>query len=328
MMNRRSNWISLAFAGALAVGAASHAEKPAGSDYPQRPIRLLVPSPPGGPSDFAARLVAPRLSEALGQNVVVDTRQSVNGVIATEIAAKSAPDGLTLAIGNNGTHVINASLYRKLPYDPLRDFAPVTQMISAASVLVGSPKFAPRTFQDLVAAAKKDPGKYNIGVAGAQGQITTAVLKFASGMKLNDIPYKGSAPTEFAVMSHEVELAFLSVPVVTPHVRSGRMKAYGVSTAKRVPLIPDVPTIAEAGIPGFEFGNWHGLFAPRATPDAIVRRLHKEVAHIFQDADLRKLVIARGSDIIVNTPEEFGARLKRDVERFRKIIADAGIPQL
>jgi tripartite-type tricarboxylate transporter receptor subunit TctC len=192
----------------------SHAAQAAGADYPQRPIRLLTPSPPGGPSDFAARLIAPRLSEALGQNVVVDTRQSVNGVIATEIAAKSAPDGLTLAIGNNGTHVINASLYKKLPYDPVRDFVAITQMISAASVLIGSPKFAPRTFQELVAAAKKDPGKYNIGVAGAQGQITTAVLKFASGMKLNDIPYKGSAPTEIAVMSGEVELAFLSVPVV------------------------------------------------------------------------------------------------------------------
>jgi tripartite-type tricarboxylate transporter receptor subunit TctC len=306
----------------------SHAAQAAGADYPQRPIRLLTPSPPGGPSDFAARLIAPKLSEALGQNVVVDTRQSVNGIIATEIAAKSAPDGLTLAIGNNGTHVINASLYKKLPYDPVRDFVAITQMISAASVLIGSPKFAPRTFQELVAAAKKDPGKYNIGVAGAQGQITTAVLKFASGMKLNDIPYKGSAPTEIAVMSGEVELAFLSVPVVTPHVKAGRMKAYGVSTGKRVPLIPDVPTIAESGVVGFEFGNWHGLFAPRGTPDAIVRRLHKEVAHIFTNRELRDFVIARGSDIIVSTPDEFAVKLKNDVERFRKIIAEAGIPQL
>ena len=327
-MKRHWYWIPVALAGLSAIGSAGHAVPPAPADYPQRPIRLLVPSPPGGPSDFAARLIAPKLSEALGQNVVVDTRQSVNGIIATEIAAKSAPDGLTLVIGNNGTHVINASLYKKLPYDPLRDFTAITQMITAASVLVGSPKFSPRTFQELVAAAKKDPGKYNIGVAGAQGQITTAVLKFASGMKLNDIPYKGSAPTEIAVMSHEVELAFLSVPVVTPHVKAGRMKAFGVSTAKRVPLIPEVPTIAESGVPGFEFGNWHGLFAPRGTPEPIVRRLHQEVARIFQNKELRDFVIARGSDIIVNTPDEFSAKLKRDVERFRKLIADAGIPQL
>ncbi|OGA09624.1 MAG: hypothetical protein A2W68_07500 [Betaproteobacteria bacterium RIFCSPLOWO2_02_64_14] len=327
-MTLHSCRILVAAAALAAFTCSSHAAQPARPDYPQRPIRLLVPSPPGGPSDFAARLIAPKLSEALGQNVVVDPRQSVNGIIATEIAAKSTPDGLTLAIGNNGTHVINASLYKKLPYDPLRDFAPITQMISAASVLVGSPKFTPRTFQELVAAAKKNPGKYNIGVAGAQGQITTAVLKYASGMKLNDIPYKGSAPTEFAVISGEVELAFLSVPVVTPHVKSGRMKAFGVSTAKRVPLIPDVPTIAESGVPGFEFGNWHGLFAPRGTPEPIVRRLHKEIAQIFQEKELRAFVIARGSDIIVNTPDEFSAKLKRDVERFRKLIADAGIPRL
>lgn len=325
-LNSHSVWVAVAWL--VASAGAGYAAQPAGADYPQRPIRLLTPSPPGGPSDFAARLIAPKLSEALGQNVVVDTRQSVNGVIATEIAAKSAPDGLTLAIGNNGTHVINASLYKKLPYDPLRDFVAITQMISAASVLIGSPKFAPRTFQELVAAAKKDPGKYNIGVAGAQGQITTAVLKFASGMKLNDIPYKGSAPTEIAVMSGEVELAFLSVPVVTPHVKAGRMKAYGVSTAKRVPLIPDVPTIAESGVAGFEFGNWHGLFAPRGTPDAIVRRLHKEVVQVFANKELRDFVIARGSDIIVSSPDEFAAKLKHDVERFRKIIAEAGIPQL
>lgn len=327
-MKVRLHSISAALIWLAAGTCVGHAAAPAGTDYPQRPIRLLTPSPPGGPSDFAARLIAPKLSEALGQNVVVDSRQSVNGVIATEIAAKSAPDGLTLAIGNNGTHVINASLYKKLPYDPVRDFVPISQMISAASVLVGSPKFAPRNFQELVAAAKKDPGKYNIGVAGAQGQITTAVLKFASGMKLNDVPYKGSAPTEIAVMSGEVELAFLSVPVVTPHVKGGRMKAFGVSTAKRVPLIPDVPTIAESGVPGFEFGNWHGLFAPKGTPDPIVRRLHKEVVQIFANKELRDFVIARGSDIIVSSPEQFAVKLKHDVERFRKIIVEAGIPQL
>ena len=313
------------FCGSIACCAAQ-AQAP--QDYPARPLRLLIPSPPGGPSDFAGRLVAPKLSEALGQNVVVDTRQSVNGIIATELAARSAPDGLTLAIGNNGTHVINASLYKKLPYDPIRDFIGVSQMITAASTLVASSKFTPKTFQEMVALARKDPGKYNIAVAGAQGQITTAVLKFAAGIKLNDVPYKGSAPSEIAVMSHEVELAFLSVPVVTPHVRAGRMKALGVSTAKRVPLLPDVPTIAESGLPGFEFGNWHGLFVPAGTPDRIVRRLHKEVVRIFESKEIRDLVINRGSDIIASSPEEFAAKLKSDVPRFRQIMAQTGLPQL
>jgi tripartite-type tricarboxylate transporter receptor subunit TctC len=318
----------LAIAGVHASIACCVAQAQTGQDYPTRPLRLLIPSPPGGPSDFAGRLIAPKLSEALGQNVVVDTRQSVNGVIATELAARSAPDGLTLAIGNNGTHVINASLYRKLPYDPIRDFVAVSQMITAASTLVASPKLAAKTFQEMVALAKKDPGKYNIAVAGAQGQITTAVLKHAAGIKLNDIPYKGSAPSEIAVMSHEVELAFLSVPVVTPHVRAGRMKALGVSTAKRVSLLPDVPTIAESGLPGFEFGNWHGLFVPAGTPDRIVRRLHKEIVRIFETKEIRDLVVNRGSDIIASSPEEFAAKLKADVPRFRKIMAEAGLPQL
>ena len=201
-------------------------------------------------------------------------------------------------------------------------------MITAASTLVASTKFAPKTFQDMAALAKKDPGKYNIAVAGAQGQITTAVLKFAAGIKLNDVPYKGSAPSEVAVISHEVELAFLSVPVVTPHVRAGRMKALGVSTAKRVPLLPEVPTIAESGLPGFEFGNWHGLFVPAGTPDRIVRRLHKEVVRIFEGKEIRDIVVSRGSDIIASSPEEFAAKLKADVPRFRKIMAETGLPQL
>ena len=302
--------------------------QPTGQDYPSRPIRLLIPSPPGGPSDFAGRLIAPKLSESLGQNVVVDTRQSVNGVIATELAARSSPDGLTLAIGNNGTHVINASLYKKLPYDPVRDFAPISLLISAASALVAYPKLAPATFQEFVAAAKRQPGRMTIAVAGAQGQITTAVLKHLAGIKLNDIPYKGSSPSEVAVMSGEVDVAFLSVPVVTPHVRAGRMKALGVSTAQRSPLLPDVPTIAEAGIPGFEFGNWHGLFAPARTPDVIVRRLHQELVRIFSNKEVRELVVARGSDIVLNSPEEFARKLRNDIQRFRAIMLEAGVPQL
>lgn len=299
-----------------------------GQDYPARPLRLLIPSPPGGPSDFVGRLIAPKLSEFLGQNVVVDTRQSVNGVIATELAARSAPDGLTLAIGNNGTHVINASLYKKLPYDPVRDFVGVSALVTAGSAFVASPKLAARNFQEFVAMAKKEPGRYNVAIAGGQGQISTAVLKHAAGIKLNDIPYKGSAPSEIALMSSEVDVAFLSVPVVAPHVRSGKMKALGVGTFKRSTLLPDVATLAEQGLTGFEFSNWHGLFVPAGTPDRIVRRLNKEVWRTFEVKEIRDLVLNRGSEIIVNTPEEFGAKLKNDVQRFRKVMAEAGVPQL
>ncbi|MGZ9038955.1 MAG: Bug family tripartite tricarboxylate transporter substrate binding protein, partial [Burkholderiales bacterium] len=254
----------------------------AAQDTSRRPIRLLVPSPAGGPSDFAARLISPKLSEALGRNVIVDNRQSVNGILATEIAAKSPPDGNTLLIGNNGTMVMNHGLYKKLPYDALRDFVPITQLVSAGTALVASPKFAPQTFRDFVAAARKDPGKINIGVAGANGAVGTEVLKQAARIKLTNIPYKGSAPTEQAIFAGEVEVALLSVPVVTPHVKSGRMKIYGVTMAKRSNLLPDVPTIQEQGLEGYDFGNWHGLLAPRGTPDRIVREVHREAVRILR----------------------------------------------
>src|SRR5262245_13072767 len=294
-------------------------------DASKRPVRLLVPSPPGGPSDFAARLIAPGLSEALGRNVVVDSRQSVNGVLSMEIAARSAPDGASLAIGNNGTHVINAGLYRKLPYDPLRDFVPVSQLISAGTALVAFPRIAPRTFREFVDAAKKEPGKFNVGVAGANGQVATEVLKAATGIALNNIPYKGSAPTEVALMSGEIDVALLSIPVVVPQAKAGRMRVYGVTTAKRSPQLPDVPTIGESGGEGYEFGNWHALCAPAGTSDKDVRLLYQAVQRIFGKPEIRDVVIARGSEIIAGTPDELAAKLKRDIPRYRKIMAEAGI---
>jgi tripartite-type tricarboxylate transporter receptor subunit TctC len=291
----------------------------------KRPIRLFVPSPPGGPSDFAARLITPGLSEALGRTVVVDARQSVNGIISTEAAAKAAPDGNSLSIGNVGTHVMNTGLYKHLPYDPVRDFAPVGRLVSAGTALVASTRFAPKTFKELVAAAKSEPGKFNIGVAGANGQVGTEVLKYFAGIKLNNVPYKGSSPTEVAILSGEIELALLSIPVVTPQVKAGRMKILGVTTAKRSPMLPDVPTIEEQGLDGYEFGNWHALFAPAGTPAAQVRALNKIVVAILSRPDIREIVANRGNEIVAGSPEELAALLKRDIPKYRSIMAQAGI---
>ena len=296
-----------------------------GQETSKRPIRLLVPSPAGGPSDFAARLVTPKLSEALGRNLIVDNRQSVNGILATEIAAKSPPDGNTLLIGNVGTLVMNVGLYKKLPYDPLRDFVPITQLVSAGTALVATPKFPPQNFKELIAFARKNPGKFNIGVAGANGAVGTEVLKQAAGINLNNIPYKGSSPTEQAIIAGEVELALLSIPVVTPQVKAGRMKIYGVTTAKRSHMLPDVPTIQEQGLEGYEFGNWHGLLAPKGTPDNFVREVHRAAVKVLGTKEMHDLVLARGNEVIANSPEEFAAKLKRDIPRYRKIIADSGI---
>jgi tripartite-type tricarboxylate transporter receptor subunit TctC len=190
---------------------------------------------------------------------------------------------------------------------------------------VVNPKIPPRTFREFVDAAKKEPGKFNVGVAGANGQVSTEVLKSATGIVLNNVPYKGSSPTEIALMSGEIEVALLSIPTVVPQVRAGRMRALGVTTATRSTLLPEVPTIVESGVEGFEFGNWHGLFAPAGTPEKLVRLLHREVVRIFSGREIRDLVVARGSEIIAGTPEELAARLQRDIPKYRKIMADAGI---
>lgn len=291
----------------------------------KRPIRLLVPSAPGGPSDFAARLVSNRLGEAIGQSIIVDNRQSVNGIIASEIGARAVPDGNTLLIGNIGTLVMNVGLYQKLPYDPQRDFMPVSQLVSAGTALVANPKFAPNNFREFVAAAKKDPGGIHIAVAGANGAVATEVLKYMAGITLNNIPYKGSAPSEVAVLSNEVSVALLSIPAVTPHVRQNRMKIYGVTTARRSPLLPDTPTIQEQGLAGYEFGNWHGLLAPKGTSPALIRKLHQAVVKVLSSKDIADVALARGNEIIANSPEEFAANLARDIPRYRNIMASAGM---
>ncbi len=308
---------------AVVAGAAMAAA--ADDDRPTRAVRLLVPSPPGGPSDFAGRLIAPGLGEALGQNVVIDARQSVNGILSMETAAHAAPDGSTLSIGNVGTHVMNTGLYKKLPYDPVRDFAPVGRIISAGTALVANPKFAPNSIRDFFAAAKKDPGKINIAIAGANGQVGTDVLKAMAGIQLNNVPYKGSSPAELAVMSGEVEVSLLSIPIVTPYIKSGRMKIFAVTTAKRSAMLPEVPTIAESGLDGYEFGNWHALFAPRGTPERRLRLLNKAMVQIFDKPEIRDLVLARGSEIIAGSPEELAEKLKRDIPKYKKLMADAGI---
>jgi len=290
-----------------------------------RPIRLLAVSPAGGPGDFVARLIAPHLADGFGRNVVVDNRPSVNGILASELTAKAAPDGSTMVVGNNGTHAINPHLYKQLPYDPVRDFTPISQLIFSGSVLVGSTKIVPNTFREVIAAAKSEPGKLNIGVPGANAQVSVEMLKSMMGIKLNNVPFKGSTPTEIAVMSGEVDIAFLSVPSASTHLQSRRIKAYATSVAKRSPLIPDVPTFDELGIQNFRVGQWHGLFAPAKTPDRFVRRAHGALVKMFERPDVKEMVISRGSEIMLNTPEQFAQVVKTDLARYGKILREAGV---
>jgi tripartite-type tricarboxylate transporter receptor subunit TctC len=228
-------------------------------------------------------------------------------------------------MGNSGTHAINAALYRKLPYDPQRDFVPVSLVTSSGLVLVANPKLAAGSFKDFVALARKAPSRLNIGVPGATGQLTGEALKAQTQIALNNVPYKGSAPTEIAVLSGEVDVSLLTPTAVAAHVGAGKMKAFGVTSAKRMALLPNVPTIAESGIDGFDFEIWHGLFAPARTPETIVRTLQRHVAAIVEIPQIRDRLITQGFEVVASTPDQFASVIAREVPKYRKIVADAGI---
>jgi tripartite-type tricarboxylate transporter receptor subunit TctC len=294
----------------------------------KRPVRVLVASPPGGPSDVQIRLLVPRMSELLGQTLIVDNRPSNNGVVASEIASKAVPDGLTLAVGNSGTHAVNATLYAHLPYDPVRDFAPISQFSTTGLVVAANPRLPGRSVQDLVAYAKDRPGKLNVAVAGATGELAGDALWVRLHLKMTNVRYKGSAPSELSVVSGETDLSLLTPLATLNHLQTGRLKVYGITSLQRSPVLPDVPTFAEQGVQGFEIQFWNGLFAPAGTPVRIVRAMNKGIVYALAAPEVKERFKQLGLVIVGNSPEEFSAVVKRDVEKFRKIIIDSGIERL
>ena len=294
----------------------------------KRPVRVLTPATPGGPGDVQIRLLLPRLSEALGQTLIVDNRASNNGIVAMDIAAKSPPDGHTFAVGNSGTHAVNASLYLKLPYDPVRDFAPVSQFSTTGMVVAASPRLPGTSIRDLVAFASGQPGKLNVAIAGATGELAGNALWSQLQLKMTNVPYKGSAPSTLAVASGEADLALLTPLAIQTQVRSGKLKAYGITSKERSPVLPDVPTLMEQGVTGYDFPFWNGLFVAARTPDSIVRTVHRAVVTALQDADVKERFKQLGLVTVGNTPQEFREVVKRDVEKYRKIIVESGIPRL
>ncbi|MGE5523851.1 MAG: Bug family tripartite tricarboxylate transporter substrate binding protein [Rhodospirillaceae bacterium] len=294
----------------------------------KRPIRLLVGSPPGGPSDTQARLVVPRMSEILGHSIIVDNRPSNNGVVANEIAARAAPDGYTLIVGNSGTHAVNQTLYKSLPYDCIKDFAPITQFSTTGLVLAANPRLPANTIPELAAYAKKEPGKINIGIPGATGQLAGDALWSMLGVKMNNINYKGSSPSEIALLSGEVDIVVLTPLAAMNHLSTGKLKALGMTSAERHPALPNVPTVAEQGVTGYDFQFWNGMFAPARTPPALVRKLNEAVVAALNSAEVTERLMQMGLVKSANSPEAFAAIVKNDVERFRKVIIESGIPRM
>jgi tripartite-type tricarboxylate transporter receptor subunit TctC len=294
---------------------------------PTRPVQMILPNAPGGGPDFIARLMQPKLAEVARQSVVIDNRASSNGIIGSEIAARGAPDGTVMIIGNSGTHAINATLYRKLPYDPVRDFAAVSEIASPTVVLLSHPSVPAKSVKDFIALAKKSPGKLNFAIAGATGEVAGNAIKLMAGVDIRNIPYKGAGPAVVALMSGEADLMFTNYVAVEQLISRGKIRLLGITAAQRNPRLPNVPTIAEGGLEGYAVEMWYGLFMPAKTPPAIINAVHRETSRIAATAEFREKMEATGHTVVNSTPAEFTEKVKSEVEKFRKIIIASKMQQ-
>ena len=294
--------------------------------YPARTIRLIVAFAPGGSLDRAARIVAPKLGDALGQQIVIDNRPGAGGNLAAELAAKSAPDGYTLFITGIG-FVVNVSLYKTLNYDPLKDFAPITQLGSTHNVLVSHPSLPVRSVRELIALAKKMPGKIDFvsSGSGTSGHLTMELFKSLAGISLMHIPYKSIAQAQADLVAGQVPLFFPTIPGALPFIRSGRVIALGVSGSKRSPVLAQIPTMVEAGVPGYEVMQWYGVLAPARVPAPIIELLSREIARGLHQPDVKPRLAADGSDAVGNTPAEFGAHIRSEVAKWAKLTKQLGL---
>jgi tripartite-type tricarboxylate transporter receptor subunit TctC len=297
-----------------------------GAGYPEKPLRIVTPFPAGSVTDVLARPLAAKMMEAWGRTVIVDNRAGAGGNLGADIVAKAAPDGYTLLLGTNGTNAINASLYRKMPYDTLRDFAPVSLVATSYLLLVVHPSVPVNSVRDLIALAKRSPGQLNCATAGngTTPHLASELFKTMAGVNMVHVPYKGSPQVMVDLLAGRADVYFANATTVLPFLNSGRLKFLATSGAKREPSLPDIPTISEAGLPGFEASAWFGLFAPTGTPADIVDRIHGEVARIVTLPDIRKQYANLGLAPVSNTPAEYSAFVSREVAKWAKVVKASG----
>ena len=293
--------------------------------YPSKPIRLVVPFPPGASNDIMARIAAQRMSQVWGQPVVVENRPGANTIIGAEMVAKAPSDGHTLLIGASSTYTVNPALYPTLPYDPVRDLAPVTLMGSLALVIAVHPSVQANTIGELIALAKSRPGQLNYGTPTVTFYVAVESFSQLTGMRANRIPYNGSVPTVTGLMAGDIQFVFMDPPPVIPQIKAGKIRAIAVTSAQRVPYLPEVPTVSESGQPGFEMIFWTGLFAPAATPREIITRVQAETARAMHAAENRERLGSMGIVPVGNSPEEFVAYLRVEAARYAKVIKEGNI---
>jgi tripartite-type tricarboxylate transporter receptor subunit TctC len=311
---------------AIALAIAADASAADRQTYPARPVRLIVPFAPGGSNDIMARIVAQKFSESMGQQVVVDNRAGASGIVGTELAAQAAPDGYTLLMMSL-TFAVNPSLFRKLPYDTHRDFTPVTLVASAPLMLVVHPSVGAKSVPELVNVAKTSPGKLNFGSGGPGTTPHLAGEMFAmmAGVKMVHVPYKGGGPALTDLIAGHIQLMLENIPSTLPLAKSGKLRALAVTSLKRSPLVPDLPTLDEAGLKGYEIVGWNGLFVPAGTPGAIVTRIHAETRKALAQPDVKDRLVTLGAEGVGSSPQEFGAFVQAEIAKWARVVKQAGL---
>jgi tripartite-type tricarboxylate transporter receptor subunit TctC len=324
---RRGGLAALLFAALVTAAHAQTASTGSAQQYPSRPIRLIVPFPPGGSTDILSRALAQKLSEGLSQPVVIDNRPGAGGSIGSEAAAKAAPDGYTLVMGQLGPLAVSPAIYKNLPYDPVKSFAPVSLMAMVPSVLVVNPQVAAASASELIAYARANPGKLTYGSAGSgsTSHLTTEYFKLATGTDVLHVPYKGVGPMLTDLISGQLSMGINGAPAVMPHVNSGRLRALAVTGLTRLPSLPQIPTLDESGVKGFDASGWYGILAPAGTAREIVMKLNAEIRRIMQTPELRARLDNEGAIPSAGSPEEFGAFIVSEIARWGAVLKRAGI---
>jgi tripartite-type tricarboxylate transporter receptor subunit TctC len=330
MRHRFAHTLSMAIAvgtlGLVAADQAQAAPATAAEAYPARPVRIIVPQSPGGSTDFAARIVAQRLADSLGQNIVIENRPGAGSLNGTETVARATPDGYTL-LAVAASFTINPSLHQKLPFDPVRDFAPITRIAALPHILVVHPSVPVGSVKELIALARAKPGYLNYASSGVATSTHLAAELFLhmTGTKMVQVPYKGGAPGMVALVGGEVHLYFATISTALPHVKAGRLRALAVTTPRRSTAAPEYPTVAEAGVPGYEHASWVGMFAPARTPPPVVTKLNDHTVKVVNVPEVKSMLLRDGLETVGDSPQEFAALVKSEIAKWIKVVKAAGI---
>ena len=323
-MKGLARWLALPL---VSLASLAFAASAAAQSYPVKQVRVIVPYPPGGTTDILARLAAKELTERLKQPFVVENRAGASGAIGSAEVARAAPDGYTLVMATASSHGINSAIYKNLPYDAVKDFAPVTMVASTPNIIVVNPSVPAKNLQELIALAKSEPGKLNFGSTslGGSPHMSAELLKMMTHIDITHVPYKGAAPMLTDLIGGQIQIGFDNLPSTISFVRAGKVRAIAVTTPERWPAAPDIPTVAESGVPGYEVSGWFGLLAPAGTPKAVLDTLQQALAAAVQKPELKKQMLDLGAQPIANTPDEFAAQIRREVSKWQSVVAATGV---